>query len=633
MALLDAAVVTLTAKGVVTGQGARINSRRRMATNLIVNPSFGTDLVGWLSATAVTRTRSADWSWEGGWSMRCQGSRPASGALAYVILPGVGVPGKTIGFRLTANVLSNPGGLRLMAQTVNAAGTVGSPYVALTPAARDPGIFNGTGEWEWRGLYTMPADAHANVYLFFTAVTGGTADVYIDAALASLDLIDRNINRPVEGLDVPPYGDGDDPEWEWLGTPHASQSRRKPNKVNWVRNPSVELDATKMAGYKTNASLAREALSRSTPTRITTDGDEGGASAEWSVVASATGQAILYLGDPEDVAVTGARVHNQEITVVAASIKASLPPGATVYLLVETFLKDGTRAYAKGYQVTPDGSWQRMSVTGMEEFPADAGVTSVANRPPRWALGAFWLYGLPAGWTGTVKTDRGLIRRDHLGVPTSAPRYFDYFDGDDGSWLGTPQASSSAMDTLVQHAPPVTLAAQAALAGRGAIFAKGATQAAMVTTATGGGVIRAKGGAALALTTEAAGRGAQVSTPPPVTLAAEGVATGRGALLAGAVAALTATSTLDGAGGRRVLSPVVALAASLVLTGQGTRLATLPAQTLALAMLLAYNPERIYALLVLAVARDVDLALGARPDTALALQPRPDVDLALVESR
>jgi hypothetical protein len=36
-----------------------------------------------------------------------------------------------------------------------------------------------------------------------------------------------------------------------------------------------------------------------------------------------------------------------------------------------------------------------------------------------------------------------------------------------------------------------------------------------------------------------------------------------------------------------------------------------------------------YALLVLTVARDVELALGARPDTGLAVRPRPDIDLAL----
>jgi hypothetical protein len=305
----------------------------------------------------------------------------------------------------------------------------------------------------------------------------GTYDFYFDGVMITQDLIDRNVVRPGEGLDVPPLAIGSDPEYEWEGgltLAHNARSVRKSNKVNWTRNPSVEVDATLMAGYKTDASLVREAASRITPTRITPDADEGTASAEWAVVASATGQAILYLGDPENVPGTASPVHNQEITVTAASIKALLPAGAQAYLLGETFLRDGTRVYGKGYAITPDGSWQRMSVSGMEEFPKDAGATTVPNRPPRWAMAAFWLTGLPAGWTGTVRTDRGLVRRDHLGNDPGDAGYYAYFDGatTGAAWLGTAGLSASDLTivtTVNDTTPPAVPTGLTAVGQQGAV--------------------------------------------------------------------------------------------------------------------------------------------------------------------
>ncbi len=415
-------------------------------TNLCKNPSLELDLAGWVASSGVTLTRSQDWAWDGGWSGRVQRTTTGVAGLATYRVDGL-TAGKGVGARTTINVLANSSvGFSLYAVYYTAANVyIGESYLPNAP--RGTAGYTGLGEWELRGVGGAVANV-GRVDIVLVAKGAGTYDFYFDAVMISQDLIDRSVNRPGEGLDVPPPVIGSDPEGEWEGgiaLAHNARSIRKSNKVNWTRNPSVEVNATLMAGYKTDGALVREAASRITPTRITADADEGTACAEWAVTASATGQAILYLGDPENVAATASPVHNQELTVSAASIKALLPAGAQAYLLGETFLRDGTRVYGKGYAITPDGSWQRMFVSGMEEFPVGAGATTVPNRPPRWAMAAFWLTGLPAGWTGTVRTDRGLTRRDHLGSSPGGAGFYAYFDGATagGVWLGTAGLSAS----------------------------------------------------------------------------------------------------------------------------------------------------------------------------------------------
>lgn len=426
-------------------------------TNLIVQPSFEAASIVFganglsVAGTGAFANHVTDWSWRGGKSARVGCSSIGAGSLFCWHNDVPCEEGKVLGYRQVIRAVTNQG-LFPVVQWFNSAGTVIST-AAMTNAPREltnsTTGFTGTGEWEFRAIATAPAGAtKCRVGLY--AVAAGAFNVYLDSQLASHDLIDRNATRPGEGWDVPPYGDGDMEDWQWLGTPHASQSRKRDVRVNYVRNPSVEADATRLAGYQANivgGFLTVDTATKFTPTRTAADAFHGSACAEWSVtIPTGSTGAMLYLGDPGDCLGTAMPVSNQDLSITSAAIKpvSALPAGAQIYNLIETYSNAGTRQYGKGYAITnpPAGAWQQMSVSGMEEFPSEASASNVPNTPPRWAFSAFWVTGLTAGQTYTFRTDSGLVRPDVL---QTTPPDFNYFDGDDlnAEWLGTPELSAS----------------------------------------------------------------------------------------------------------------------------------------------------------------------------------------------
>lgn len=415
--------------GILSARGAMRKLPKAVSPrNLVRNPSFEIDLYGW-NWTGGTLIRVNTWAWRGLWSARYQGSTGGGGILAHVNYDQVAIePGRQAGFRIVVNPTVNPGGFGLFGRWHNEAGAAIGGYFVLAKAPRDSGNFFGTIEHELRGISPVAPPGAAYGLFGLYSINGGTYDFLIDAALVTQDLVNREPHRPREGMDICPYGAGDEEEWSWdrPKLPHKSSSVRNTTRVSFARNPSVEVDASKMAGYQTDGVLARDPASRIVPVRVVGDADDGAAYAEWTVVASPTGYALLYFGDPDDLPGTAMPVSNLDVSISVASAKvpSAVPAEAKMYMLTVTFLNSGQYAFAKGYSVTPTLAWQRMAMLGMEEYPASTGVTSVPNTPPRWAMAAIWLTGLTPGAVYTVHTDRVMSRSDDGEVYPNDTTYF-----------------------------------------------------------------------------------------------------------------------------------------------------------------------------------------------------------------
>ena len=424
--------------------------------NLCIDPAFEGTLGSHTPADAtITFTTDTSWKWVGTRSGRFSGTVNSGFIISRTWLTEI-QEGKRFGYRATINVITNTGALGVFVQYFNASGgNVGTRLLQAAPrhpASGHSWPFTGTGETDVRVIdaLAVPAGAISASVGFFSQGVAGTYDFLVDAIMATHDLIDRNPTRPGEGWDVPPFGWGNMPDWEWLGTINGSKSRKRLVRVNWSNNPSAEISAAKQVGYQVHGAGdpipdAPNLATRFLPSRTNTDSYHGSYSTQWTFTAPSNGMIRLFNGDPEDLTDTGMPVSNQDLTLCVGAIKMVTPPppGALVYCLLETFTSAGW-AYAKGYSQTPSGSWDIMSLQGMEEFPSEAGQNNVnvPNRPPKYVLFGFYIIGLTAGTEYTIRTDWSLLRADVL---QTTPPDFDYFDGSttNAEWIGTPGESPS----------------------------------------------------------------------------------------------------------------------------------------------------------------------------------------------
>lgn len=213
-------------------------------------------------------------------------------------------------------------------------------------------------------------------------------------------------------------------------------------------------------------------------------------------------------------------------------------------------------------------------------------------------------------------------------------------------------------DTVNYTGPPPSVSGAAAITGGGTLASTGAKGASTASTVTGGGALASTGvkgstdsvalsggGAASAQGAKATGTSSTVSGGGTLTTtgtaATSGTTaasiTGGGTISSTGTAARQGTSTLSG-GGAPATAGTSARATATVLTGGGVLAAAGFKQALGTSTLTGggtlaatgtTGAASTYALLTPTVARDVELALSARPNTDLALRPRPDIDLAL----
>lgn len=417
-----------------------------LAENRVPNPVAAVDTAGW---AGVGMTHDTTWGRYGGTSVRFQGNNGAGALIGYTGVFGGNVrvdAGKLTGYRVSILARTNAGGMYPFVSWYRANDTLISTARMGAPP-RDKGTFTGTGEWEFRALSNAPTDAVYGLFGIYN-VNGGAFDVSINGAMVSQALVDREATRAGEGYDVPPFGfnGAEFLDWEAASYSGVTAFRRRNAKVNYVRNPRGVVDATKLAGYMTDAADAPILNTRFTPT-ATTDSDVG-ACHEWTFVAPATGSVRLYMGDLSDIPGTAMPVSEQEFSVFSGRIKiVSGPTPTNTFALLDTFLLGGQYAYVKGYSAAGVvGTWQTMGLTGMEEFPADATAAAVPNTPPRWAIASFSFSGMTAGSTYVVRTTQAMMHPD---TAETYPNDLAYFDGDYGTWLGTSHLSASRIPTDV----------------------------------------------------------------------------------------------------------------------------------------------------------------------------------------
>lgn len=171
-----------------------------LGSNPVPNPSFETGVDGW-SALSGSDAPTVDDSWahSGSQSMRVARGAGTSDLWSSGNIGGQVEPNKT--YTLSAYLLvpsTNTTDARLRVS--------GADVVALVDS------FTAVRDQEVRVSATFTTNDTADAVF---AYVGGGADGYLNIDSIKID----------EGDTALPYGDGDSPGWEWLGTPHASASR------------------------------------------------------------------------------------------------------------------------------------------------------------------------------------------------------------------------------------------------------------------------------------------------------------------------------------------------------------------------------------------------------------------------